>query len=239
MFEREIASLAAVVVAFTASADACTPIRYDMSGVSAEAFAREMVAEAHGIEVMRVVSRTAEPPDRPYNIYATSYGQVYLYRFETVRVLNGRRGRVLELHGLDEHWLRQRLPETPEINREPLWWLSERGYLALQHTAIPDPHDSGSIACAVPTTFVIGEQYLVFRGRSGAILAPGFDGRGSFREPQRPVVERVTGPSDPWLREVEAAVALNPKQGTNLWQSVFELVFGRASDPSPQSRGRL
>jgi len=228
MLRRELASLAAAAMLLHASAEACTPIRYDMQGVSADAFARELVEDARSVEMMRVVSRTPVPARAMDPVILEYYGQVYVYRFEPVALLNGRRRGPLELPGFDEHWLQQRIPAAPIRHHEPLRWLTERGYAELQETAIPDPTDSGSIACVTPISFVVGQEYLVFRDPAGELLRP----RSAFNSQwrlQRPVIEPVTGSNDPWLRQVQAAIAHNPKPGATFWELLFELIFGRRS----------
>jgi hypothetical protein len=225
MLRRGLASLAAAALIFHATADACTPIRYDMTGVSVESIAGELVEDARGVELMRVVSRQAVPRDQMDPIFLEYYAQVYLYRFETVVVLNGRGRGVLELYGLDEHWAQQLDPPLPVRHHEPLWWLTERGYDELNHTAIPDPSDSSSIACVGPITFVVGQEYLVFRNDAGGLLRPRVPFNSQWRL-QRPVIEPIHEPGDPWLREVRAAIAQNPKRGAIFWDLVFDLIFG-------------
>jgi hypothetical protein len=228
MLRQGIVSLAAAAVILHAPAEACVPVIYDTSGVSAQALAREMVENSRGVELMRVVSRAAVPLDRTHPTYR-HFGRVYVYRFETVSVLNGRSRGPLELYGLDEDWLEQLGLSAFRRMRASLWWLTEEGYGALQETTIPDPADPGAVLCGVPATFTVGAEYLVFRDVAGALLAPGLRGRAGWRSggPQRPVVERITDADDPWLREVRAAIAQNPKPGATFWEMVFELIFGR------------
>lgn len=227
MLRQGIASLAAATLTAIASADACVGIAYDRDGITAPSMARELVDDARGVEIMRVVSRAEVPASDTDPIYVEYYGPVYVYRFETMEVVNGRGGRPLELHGLDPHWLQRRLPGTRSYRWTPLGWLTERGYAAMQETRIPDPVDSGSIVCASPMTFEVGAQYLVFRDVSGALIPHGFARRSrSIFVAQRPVIERVSGQGDPWLEEVRRAAASNRKPARTLWETVFEIVFG-------------
>lgn len=230
---RALAAALGCLIAATAHANyaqACVPIAYDMSDVSAESMAREMVAEAESIELMRVVSRTLAPADEN-NIYAEYYGEgAYYFRLESIELLNGRRRtRTLVLTGLADDWLRLQeerhgfsSPVRPP--NPPLWWLRPRGFEQLQDTRMPNPADSGSVACAVPLTLEVGVTYLVFRERSGELLHPGFVSQGRPVR-QLPVIERVHGGDDAWLREVQSAIALNPKRASP-WDYVFELLFG-------------
>lgn len=222
MLRRGLASLATATIVFHASAEACTPIRYSMNGVSAEAFASELVEDARGVEIMRIVSRAPMPTDE---LILDNYGQVYAYRFETVAVLNGRSRGSLEVPGFDQHWLQQQIPGAPIRTHESLGWLTETGYAALHETAIPDPLDSGSVACVAPITFVVGQEYLVFTDESGALFRPRPAWNTQWRL-ERPVIEPLTGATDPWLAHVRAEVAQHPKPGATLWEMVFELIFG-------------
>ncbi|HRE45236.1 MAG TPA: hypothetical protein PKY87_14865 [Terricaulis sp.] len=186
--------------------------------------ARELVAEAASVERMRVISRRAVDTNEVISEY---YGQVYAYRFERLAVTHGRRGRPLELHGLDENWLQAKIPRAWRYERSPLDWMRLDVYTALQETRIPDPSDSGSLACATPMTFVVGAEYLVFRDRSGALLAPGFAGvqeRRQWRR-ERPVIERLHGANDPWRIAVEAAAA-EYAETISPWRAVFALAYG-------------
>jgi hypothetical protein len=65
----------------------------------------------------------------------------------------------------------------------------------------------------------------VFRDASGALVNFAFSG-DRLAGPQRPVIERVYGGDDPWLREVRSAIEDNPQPSPSLWLRVFEAVFG-------------
>ncbi|MBL8550019.1 MAG: hypothetical protein JNJ73_08525 [Hyphomonadaceae bacterium] len=65
-----------------------------------------------------------------------------------------------------------------------------------------------STTCAAVVTLELGVDYLVFRDRSGALLAPGLNRKyRPSRPPQRPVIERLSGSNDPWLSAVERAIS--------------------------------
>lgn len=223
MWRRGLVSLAAMAIASHASAEACTPILYDMSDVSAESFARQMINEARGVELMRVFSRTMVPADRTDPVILEYYAPVYLYRFESVETVSGRSHGTLTVAGLDEHWFERRTPYLSPNPHAPLWWTSGGGYNALQWTAIPDASNSGSIACSAPATFVVGRTYLVFRNAGGDLMGWRRFGRWRLRWP---AIEPVSGVNDPWLREVRLAAARSPKPGVTFWEMVFELIFG-------------
>ena len=186
---------------------ACTPINYDTSAITAQSMAQDMVDDAASIEVMRAVSRIRVPA-HPY--YADSYGPIYEYRLEPVEVLHGRSPGVMSFTAPDVDWLDRRVPGTRRYysSREPLWWLTPRGYEDLQRTSIYLPHDFHSTTCASAVMFEIDAEYLVFRGADGRLLSPGLT--GELGTPQRPVLERVLEKDDPWLAAVRDAIERTP-----------------------------
>jgi hypothetical protein len=233
---RAIAALVTAIALLTQPAFACVGLEYDMTGITPQSMSRRLVDGAASIQLVRAVSRRPVPTDP---ILLEAYGRVYVYRFEPIELIAGRPRGAFDLYGLHEDWIEHAL--GPPIARRdlPRWW-TEAGYVRLQEIRAPDPADSGSIACASPLTFALGSDYLVFRTNSGELLAPGFpvqEGRPA-RPQLLPVMERVTGPTDPWLAQVRRSAALDPVPPPNGWQILFEAIFGYANrDRSREKRG--
>jgi hypothetical protein len=218
-------ALAGLAFAHGSNASACVPIVYGMDGITAASVAEGLVADSSRVEVMRVTARRAVDTADP--LYLEYYAQVYEFQLETIEVIDGRAGPRLALYGFKPDWLEQRLPNVPRVSREPLWWLLPRGYEGLQEMRLVDPADPASITCAAPMTFELGADYLVFRTRSGGLVAPAFNYQGRPARPaQRPSIERVGGPEDLWLREVRRAVRADPQPPPSFWLGMFEIIFG-------------
>lgn len=201
---RIATAVAFVLTLLARDALACVPLKYDMTGITAESVAQEMAPQAATIEIMRVVSRSGVQADRVYAEYYTN--SLYRFRLESVEVLKGFSRGPLELHGFDADWRARWLQRWTPRRQQPLWWTTPEGYAGLQDTVLPDPTDFGSMTCAAPVTFEVGAQYLVFRDESGELLHPGLAREGRPARPaQRPVIERISE-DDPWLRQVRASL---------------------------------
>lgn len=225
--KRALASsiLTIALLVTSSNALACVPIRYDGSAFTPQGAADQMVADAASIEIMRVTSRSPVSADPLYSdIYV---GGPYSFRFESVRVLKGFGRGSFDLPGLGEDTRFRYLPDLEFSSHVPLWWAGERGYAELQETVLLDPANLDNMGCSGPLIFEVGANYLVFRGRDGNLLSPAFRAVGRpARPPQRPVIERLHGSDDPWLREVERAITSQGAGPAGFWDVVFGLVFG-------------
>jgi hypothetical protein len=208
---------------------ACTPIAYDMTGVDAPSFATQMVEDASSIQLMRVVSRREADMTRIREHTGDYYDQLYLYEFVPITTLRGPRLGAMSLHGLDSNWRAARVGAEPRPPTPPLFWTTPLGYEILQNTVIPDPANPDGLACAFEATFDVGATYLVFREASGALLSPGFESRGFANTGNRPSIERVAGPTDRWLQQVQTTIEERPA-GADFWKAVFDILFGGRSN---------
>lgn len=195
------ASMSAVATMLASDAAACVPFRFDMPNISADSVAGEMTREAASVEIMRVVSRSRIPA-HPY--YQHFSGPMYEYRLEAVEALKGLSHRALSFTAPDANWIQKVIPGARRFEHTPLWWLTPEGYDGLQRLSIYLPDNFDSTTCSGAVLFEMGEQYLVFTGQNGELLSPGL-AVGNLGQ-QRPVLERLHGPSDPWLIAVRAAI---------------------------------
>lgn len=238
MIRAGVAALVSVAsLAVADAARACTPIRYDVTGISPASMAAEMVRDAASIEIMRVSGRRAVP--KPDPLYLRYYEPPYFYQLESVATLYGEPLGSLEVAGFEDGWLERVLGPSPLARRltrseESLWWTTPEGYAELQSSAVLDPGSQSSIACESPLAFTVGVELLVFRTRRGELLEPGLTGTFRYRGSQRPAMERLHGEDDPWLLEVRQAIASAPPRTSpspSWFDWLFAAVYGSGFTP--------
>lgn len=224
-----MAAIACAMVALLAAprADACTPIRYELTGITADSLAADLVAQSDTIQLMRVVRRREASMVRMHEMYGdATYGQIYLYDLVPVSTLKGFDSRPLLLHAFARGRIWPRAPY--QLPRTPLWWLTPDRFQMMEDAVVPDPEDPGVLACSWPIELEIGEERLVFRDDRGALIVSKVWRPNTLRQP---VFEPIASDDDPWLRAVRDAVATRAARH-GFWDGVFELAYGRTKRES-------